>query len=318
MDIAAGTGEPLCLVTAAGFEAALPTWAQWFIDVGARLDVLAQEGDTKLWICITVPDRRFAAVLVAFGAIRSRLHHTVHPSPEERFEGLEIGAPISWLDTNKQLRCGSYDGASDGYIHYRPRVHGGIGVRSKRPIERATEFWPMGCDEELFVGAKPIAQSVGFCEAAYQRSVESSLTWSDVDTIICGTSSVLEHELTATGFSAGGHVGCLADVVRPRRFLSRAERSRSAIVTGTTDPDDIDGIETHGPAIFDGPQAYVRLRESVCSTTNLIIIDRWSPRATDTATVVLSERAQTATLAELPTLPPAPPGVELLGWVADR
>lgn len=295
----------------------LPDWAQWLIELGAahcRSDFASEE---KHWAVVTVPDRRFAASLIAHGAICARLNQAEWPSVRDRFAGVGEGTPVTWIDANNKARYGELLEMDDDFISYRPRIHGGWGLKSKRMYEFASSFWPANEDPE-FVDGRPLADHPDFVIAATGMSAELVLGTSDIDAILIGNRTQLEADLTDVCFSVADTIGCLADTVRPRGVVSLGQHHRSAIISAVAQPEDVEGSTCHGPAIFDGASGYLRMRDAVESSAAIVVLDRWNPGAENAANTVQIERGETWISAKPVDVGPQPACVELYQWTELR
>lgn len=295
---------------------ALPAWATWLVELGTAAAAQSADGLTR-WIVVSVPDRRFAATLVAHGAVVTALQRRAAPPVEQRFTGVRKGAHLTWIDGSGESRFGRYLGISDNEIHYQGRVHGGwAGALSRRPLQNAASFWPAPADEE-FVGGRPAADDSLFALAFSSDGGSPLLESSSIEATIVSVRAELDQELRSKDFAAAGVAGALRDTVRPRHLCGAGEHFRSVVISAAADPDSIAGVPVGGPAIFDGPGGYLRLRDAAQRETNLVIIDRWSPRADDVAAVARSERAHTWVEAEPLRVSAAPAAIEVYQWAAE-
>ena len=310
------SGE-LRLMNPSGQIQCLPAWANWFIELGAahvRNDLPRGE---RRWTVVSVPDRRFGAALAAHGAIQAVGQKVRQPPVVERFADTTPGGRLTWIDSNGKSRFGRYDGIDSQRIHYHPRDHGGWGVRTSRLLEMATTFWPAS-EEDEFVGGRPVANDSAFVVASMGLPVEHFLATSRVDTIISGTRTELEKDLNDRCFSSQGHVGALIDTVRPKDLVSLGQHHRSIFVPSVADPDTLPALACEGPTIFDGPAAYLRLRDDLRSTANIVILDRWNPRSDDAASAAVIERNETFVESVGYPLPATPPAIEVFGWTEEQ
>lgn len=295
-----------------GPPASLPRWAQWFLEVGSSLVASREQ---RIWVAVTVPDRRFAAGFAALGAVLGRIRASEVPPPAERMGRLSRGEGVTWKDSNGMLQSATFERLHEGMVEYRTRVHGG-GTIAKRPVDMCETFWPLADNEEPFPGPKQLSSNEPFVNGFYGATAD--VLWRPaLDAIVCGTQSTLFREFDESALSIGGTTGSLGDVLRPRGFIPAWQRPRSAMVTSASRPEETDGLQTDGLAIFDGPQAYLRMRDSIAAAANLVIVDRWSPRAQDAVASIRLSRNQTWIDTALPALPHLPSGVELLMWAAE-
>ena len=298
-------------------EHPLPDWARWFIAVGQATADNAPDPTHRQWLVVTLPDRRFAAALCAHGITCALARSTNILDVESRFaDSIPGDSYLTWLDANGQTRFGRYLGIERGLIHYQRRDHGGWGPSARRTIDMATSFWPASGDTES-VGAHDPAEHSGFALAATGCSAEQFLARSDIDTVIVGIRTEIENELTSDTFACSGERGTLIDTVRPRELVGHGQHYRSTVLSSASRPDQTEGSTCHGPAIFDGPGAYLRHRDSVSAHTCIVILDRWQPASAEAASTARIERNETWIEAPVPHLPPVPPGIEVYQWTEE-
>lgn len=294
----------------------LPGWAKWLVELGAASAAPSADGMIR-WVVVSVPDRRFAAALVAHGAVVTALQRRAAPPVEQRFKGVANDGYLTWIDSNGECRFGRFRGISNGQIHYVGRVHGGwADAKSSRPLENAASFWPAPADEE-FVGGRPAADEPEFALAFSSGSGCPLLESSSIEATLVSVRTELDQELRSKDFVASGTAGALRDTVRPRHLRAAGEHFRSVVISAAADPDSVAGVPVGGPTIFDGPGGYLRLRDAVKRDINLVIIDRWDPRADDLAAVVRSERAHTWLEAEPLCVAAPPAAIELYQWAEE-
>jgi hypothetical protein len=295
-----------------GGSAALPVWAQWFLDLGAGL--ARGRESLKQWVIITVPDRRFAASLAATGATAVLMASSEYPPARETIGSMEPGQPITWLDAENNLASGVFEGVVDDMVRYVKRTHGGWERPArKRPVDRCGSFCAMVDGEEPFAGSKELVTNLPFVVAALRGEPLDQLARPASDTIVCGVRARLEEEVSAQAFSAGGVSGALLDLLRPAGLLPMGQRHWSVIVPSGNHPEPV--ATKRGLAVFDGSSAYLRWRDSIDAPSNLVIIDRWDPRSGDIASIARADRMQAWIDEAIDCIPPAPAGVECFSWV---
>lgn len=306
----------LCWITPTGQVRELPRWARWFIDLGASHANSVVSSGQREWTIVTVPDRRFAAALTAHGTVTTMVRSIESPPVADRFASSSPGDFLTWIDSNGESRFGRFTGIDNEFIHYRRRDHGGWGVPTARTIDMATTFWPAE-EEDAFVGGRPLAHDYSFAVSAMGVPAERFLATSRVDVVIVGVRTDLEIDLADRCFSSQGHTGALVDTVRAREAVALGQHHRSSIVSAAADPDTFDELGHVGPTIFDGPAAYLRLRDELAAPTNIVILDRWNPRSEDAANTALIERNQMFIEAEPIPIAPPPAAVELFRWTEE-
>ena len=225
----------------------------------------------------------------------------------DRFSSMDPVGWLTWIDSNSEIRFGKF-------LRHRERAHPIPPPQSRRlgRLDNATSrhgrnFWPAPEHDE-FVGGRPIANDPNFAMSAMGMTPEHLLASSGMDVVIVGTLTELEADQKDRSFSARGHRGALIDTVRPDETVPLGQRHRSTLVSSVAEPDSISVQSSQCPAIFDGPSAYLRLRDELASTSNIVIVDRWQPWAEDCVAAAVIERNETFIGTDPVSLPPAPPG----------
>jgi len=295
----------------------IPLWANWLIKLGHTLASLRLEH--KLWVCISVPERRFCSSLTAVGSIRYSAEIETYPPIEQRLGQLEANAPITWLDISedRRLRSGRFIGIHDGYVEYQRRGPLGYEIPVKRPVSHCQTFFPMDVNEEPFAGPRDIATNPSFVTNALGVSAQRFCLKSSNDVLICGVKSQLLEDLDSDEFSAHGESGRLIDLVRPVSELPHGQRGRSRLLSSSTNAVEDEHIQFNQLAIFDGPQSFLRLRDVVEAPVNLLILDRWEPRSRDAAISAMLEKTYQSVESSVPDIPTPPPFIEVLTWVEE-
>lgn len=272
-----------------------------------------KEGEQN-WTVITVPDRRLAASIIAFGVVfgRHRLEGGLSGGTS-RIEGLEAGTPIKWLNSHGEAVFGRLVKIESGNVYYKQRVHGGWGLLTHRPLEMASSFSPCN-DEDEFVDPRPLTGWPNFVAKAVGGDVTEFLSTSRIDVLLLGRKSELQADLEDPGFPAGVSEGPLAAVVRPKCLVPRGEYHRSELLSGVSDPDDVDQVQAP-VTVVDGAQAYIRLKDTLRSPVVVVVLDRWLPSSDDAAVAAMIDRQFGWVDNEAPSIA-FPDGIELFRWTA--
>jgi hypothetical protein len=294
----------------------LPAWASWLLLLGRWAGCINEPGNT-FWIIVSVPDRRYASSLLAHGAVTARVGSRELPPVAARFGHAVPNDGLTWIDSNGHSRFGRFRGLEKDRIVYEPRVHGGWGVRTEKLLTHAQTFWPAG-ELEAFVGARPVSENPEFAGAATGVPGSSFLAASRIEVTIAGLRTEIDRDLTEQRLLASEAWGTLRDTVRPRHLCQAGEHWRSLVVPSSADPASLDAHEADVPTVFDGPQAYLRLRDQLIGSVNIVVIDRWHPRSGDAASAARIERAETWVEHHSLDFADPPPGVEVFAWAADR
>lgn len=299
-----------------GTRSPLPTWASWLLSLGFWAGCLP-ESDATYWVIVSLPDRRYASSLLAHGAVTARVRTREVPPVAARFEHAVPNDGLTWIDSNGHSRFGCFRGLEKDRIIYQPRVHGGWGVRTEKLLTHAETFWP--ADElEGFVGARPLADNPEFVAAASGVPGSRFLAASRLEVTLVGLRTEIDRDLTEQRFFSNEASGSLRDTVRPRHLCQAGEHWRSVVVASSAGPSSLDAPAPDAPTVFDGPQAYLRLRDQLNGSVNIVVIDRWHPRSGDAAATARIERAETWIEHDSLQLADPPPGIEVFAWAAER
>jgi hypothetical protein len=293
----------------------IPKWAEWLINLGEHLSGF--QSKEKIWLCISVPERRYASSFLALGAIRQALRTAVPESLENRFEDLPLNSSISWVDSNGHLRSGKFLGIEDGMLVYRSRGRLAYEGAARRPMANCGSFWPLGEDEDAFAGSRLLADNPYFISECLGASILDCCSKSSDDVMICGVKSEITEDLNENCFSLDGTRGKLLDLVRPYGYLPQGQRCRSTLLAASSNFEYTERSIYEGLVIFDGPQSYLRLREVVEAPVNIVVLGRWEPRSEDAAISAMLEKTYKSNDFQLPLIEGRPSIIETYSWAED-
>lgn len=291
----------------------MPEWAHWFLAAGYCL-AQAREGLVQ-WVVVTVPDRAFAAVLAAAGAVARGFREQNGSSPEELHQ-LQPGQAITWLDAHGNLAAGRHVGWDSGRVQYEKRRRNGTWERRLRAPEAFASCRPMLSGEEPFAGSRPLLSNADFVRAALAGVGDECFATPAVDARVCGTQTELVAELSASEWSAGGRRGRLLDLVRPYGRVELGERPRCVLLSSRSYLEEV-SVPAAPFTVFDGVPAYRRWRDALASPSNLVVVDRWSTQAADLAPLARAEQMQRWVEEPILGLPDLPPVLEAFAWVEE-
>ena len=306
-----GLADRLLIVRGRAYDA-LPTWAAWFVRLGAEVAAIAADAT----VVVSVPVRYYAAALAAAGAVaRPR----PAPTPEShlaKLEALPLGAYVTWR-SGEHLYCGRYGGTEtcNGKTHIVINNNGFY----KREWDRATDIQPLPEGAEPFKTRRPLTQARGFVTAATGIDADAYVTQIGLRCVLVGMRSQLESELNSQEFAATGgsgdnvHRGSLQELVRCRGLsVATAYRYLAEVLPVYSDPA---SAAPHAPlVILDGSMAALRWRVRFRGVARLAIIDRLSRWAHDAAGAFAAERAKSGRDIPLEAAACVPPGIEILGF----
>lgn len=293
-------------------QGGLPEWARWLIQFGVKTARAKPTDGQQEWTVLTVPDRRLAASLIALGGVMANREKEGPVGGLSRFDGLKEGSPLKWVNGNGESVFGHLVKIEDGFIHYKQRVHGGWSP-AYRPLDKASSFWPCADDDE-FVGARPLTAWPDLVDAVVGGHKDTFLSTSRIDVLLLGRKTELEADLKDPGFPAGEFAGPLTSLVRPKSLVPKGEHYRSELLSGVSDPEDLDRV-TAPMTVVDGAQAYIRLKEALRSPSVVVVLDRWLPSSKDAADAAMIDRMFGWVDADASSIA-FPDGIELFRWTA--
>ena len=298
-----------------------PSWVNWMVEIGAVHAQLSPSKGVTRWTVITVPNRAFAAVLVALGAIVSNILGRKQETVFERFHGCSENEPLTWIDSNGHSRYGRLTKLDspeldNPKIYYRQRVHGGLQDAS-RPVEKASSFWP-AIEIPEFVGARPANSEPGFVNQILGSRVDEFLSRSSVDVALLGVKKRIREELSQKDFKFLGIQGSLGSIVGPLGEVPLGEHHHSLLFSDGEDLEADGSHEMPSLTIIDGSNAYLNSREFVLGASAVVLIDRWEPRAVDAADAAMLDKRERWVEADDLLFPDQPPGVELISWAGEQ
>lgn len=275
----------------------LPEWATVLSLIGFNAHQQALRSESRTATCVTVPTDALAAAMVALGAAMSSFVQSIGSSVEQQLEKiltLPAGSPVT-VRKNNELRSGWFVGPrtvmGNDCIEYDERTHGG---REKRYLfmERCVDMHPMPIGSEPFVHARTpfedessivllnkIAPAAASCAAAeYDDTVA-------VVTVVSRFRSDLNEYVVLDDLTAP-----LVDLVRPDRDVSSGVSTRTRVIPSSTGDLDLSDSQPQ-LVIFDGAQAYLRLRHEFARTSSVTLLDRWDNRSEDAAHAFIGDSA---------------------------
>jgi hypothetical protein len=104
----------------------------------------------------------------------------------------------------------------------------------------------------------------------------------------------------------------LVDLVRPQQFQPTGIPYRTVVVPSSADCLPEAAGESPPVAVFDGAQAYLRLRDSVNAGASVLLVDRWSASAVPAVAAFLQDQPAEGGQQLIGLLRDCPPGVELM------
>ena len=318
----------------------LPSWAMFYMQLGA---VIAETDHTQrnLVTALAVPTRSYAAVLLAAGAIVSKMKATdTNPQDSleahfEMFRNLPIGTSVTLPKFGKTVK-GKFLGIRDKGIDGAEA----IGVQIQKSKKGALTYWlPPESSLKVQIASKPWNQlpanpakaadvsssSSEFISLIFQGSdLRNFVTRSTLDCVILGSRKTILQEAKETKMSVGPRTletsaGTLLDILRIRGLSSSNEAFRSDIfpVNPKNNAMESEEMIPH-VAVFDGAVGFLKWRDIWSQSNWVVVLDRTEPRFEEAVQVINQEhfsRISDETL-KLPAAPPV--SVELVSFRVIR
>ena len=323
-----------------GRKLPLPGWAKFYLQLGA---VIAETDNTQrnLVTALAVPTRSYAAVLVAAGAIVSKvktIDTKQQDSPEayfEMFRNLPIGTSVTLLKYGKTVK-GEFLGVEDKGI-------GGaeaIGVRiQNRKGGSLTEWLPQKSSHKVQISTKNWtklpANSAKTADVSTSRSkfisrifqgadLRNFVTRSTLDCVILGSRKTIEQEAKETKLSVGprareSSAGTLLDILRIRRHFSTNAAFRSDIFPVNPKGNAMESEEMAPHlVVFDGAVGFLKWRYIWPHCNWVVVLDRTEARFMEAVDVVNEEYLSRISEEPLEVPDASPVSVELVSFTVVR
>lgn len=263
----------------------LPTWAQFFLDLGFAL---APQDNPKSRIVtgLALPIRSYAAPLIATGIITGRLSPLVQSNDAlkrlEQIRTLSIGTPLAYRNTDRRVK-GSFGGVEemdDGssmillcagnerymipsrlalQVDLRPEASGPLVKLSIK--QKKTPIPPF---LSLFLGSE---------------EARAIVLQSHLDCVIIGSIARLTTEINETRFAVRDATrsfspGILQDIIRVRRLAKETESYRSELYY--THGRELEERRQEIPVfvIFDGAMSFLKWRDYWRQSNWVVLLDQ--------------------------------------------
>ncbi len=325
------------LVSDVGRFEPLPTWARWFVELGAEVRA-THDPKERLTVAISVPHRGYSALLVALGVVHEsfRAEAAEPADPAIRLDALVTGAAITFLDGNEDFRFARVldtDRDSEGrltLIHYDRNGRGvASDVRSKL-IDKCSSVDFAENEMVEFQHPRSISREPAFVSDVIGPSgFERFVSHNRKSCLIVGEVRSLIEELESTRFAGNVETptaGSLFDILRPRigdqdQPLHRSVPARSHIIrssgVGVEDLIDPDSFVPGACTVFDGGLGYQRHRDRAVGNT-VVLVNRWASHAVDSVGAFRNDLASSARDSDLKVMRKVPCGIEVAGFWSRR
>ena len=325
-----------------GQQLPLPSWGKFYLQLGAAV---AQENSPQVGLvtALAVPTRSHAAVLVAAGAVISKVKTTDterQVSPAAHFDmlcSLPAGTAVVLHQGEKAYKgilVGCRDVKNDGTAM--------IGVQTQSEKGGSlTEWLPMESSLKVQLSSLTWTSLPANLEKAGVVNTSSSeftaqvfqgpdlwtfVTNSTLDCVIIGSIGSLVQEATATklsvgpqGLEASAGTGTLRDILRIRRLYNNNEAFRSDIFPVYTRDHSVllEEITPH-LVIFDGAVGFLKWRDNWSHCNWAVLLDRTEPRFSEAVQIVNEQYLSRISEKELTLSAALPPSVELVAFTVAR
>jgi len=288
----------------------LDPWAYWLIKLG--FDFSQLRNGHRNSICISVPDRGFAAAFLMLGSVIGHANLCIQENPDHRtrLKELKAGDLVSLSDSNGHLRSATIHEMGDRTISY---FRQGEGCKTTRAIDKCGDMWPLSSGEKLFRTSSHLLK-VDFNSSNKKFSEVMKLLQlrSSTDVVVVGVEDILEEELFNDFSTSDGQT--LGSFVKPFGLIGIAERCQSVIIpsSSTSLPENIGEIQN--TLIFDGARGYMNFYNKLVGMNTIVVLDRRIPRSTDAAVLVRQVRSQWVGFGSPFEVSEKPNSIELISW----
>jgi len=310
----------------------LPAWARFFLDTGAATTTLA--AGSRFVLCLAVPSRSYAAALTACGIVATRAALPVHQaSPTKHFElicNLPVNTAVTLLDGDRKI-TGVFDGCTDYHGTRCARImvqrRGGRShlIREADALRvKIVPDGPVKLPERKQVG-RHVSSATPFARHLLGSNLSRNFVRQpQLECVIAGQINALRREIVETKFAVSSnskiyHAGSLQDILQVRKFLNVGDPYKSDIcrMNRRTPAFARDGVNPPY-AIFDGAGGFIRWRNQLRDSHWIVILDLTDARFKEAAEVLNQAYSTRADDSDLPHLPPAPAGVEVMSFYEQR
>lgn len=278
---AAGVAPSMEVSDASTSWRALPTWLQFFFDLGQRV-AGSQEHGCVCCAVVIPPVRSYAAVFVATGAaVGTAMSAEAVPDVETHFSalsGLEKGTPLV-VKMGERIYAAKFSGVADrgGTDYLKIEYDGMTQYLPKQECHRA-QVGEGGKRSLPKMAQRSISGTSAVVEDLLGECATDFLSIPTVDTVLVGKVSLLEQELTEVKIRAPRQPASapLAALLRPSRFLPDGGISRSLLLSDRVSEFSMPVNDVPHVAVLDGPRALARHRSQFPDSSWVAVLDRCS------------------------------------------
>lgn len=297
-----------------GSQQPLAPWSTWLIKLGFNFS--RYHNNSQNLICVSVPDRGFAAAFLSLGAVLGFAVSSFEKNfaYEDRLKRLKVGDLVSMPDSNGFLRSAKIFDVSENSISY---FRHGEGHKTTRLISHCKDVWPLMSGESLFrTSAQLIKTEFSPLYGNLSRARKVIELRSSNKVVIVGTEKLLVDELSDATINFQGEI--LADFVKPFGFVGIADRSQSQIIPSVSDSIPRSLPPKQSFLIFDGASGFMNLYDKLEALNTIVVLDRRARRSLDAAVLVRQLRSQWIGFGSPFRPESVPRAIEFLSWSIDN
>jgi hypothetical protein len=307
----------------------LPTWAEYFINIGKQI-TLNSQSESRIVTAIIVPTRAFGAAFTSLGMIISNAsRHYNQTSKADHFEkifDLPPGTPVIYLSNKKEILKGILQNPEDyhGQLYVRVQVQSDAGGALTFLVgeSKAFDVQLAGHSVELLKRrAKIRTQSANkFANILLGENDSFQMgLYSKPICVLIGRKNILEYEICETPLAI--HVngkfyaeGNLQDILSVDQFFTETQPHRSILISTVAKPPSNEILsDTTMGVVFDGALSFLKWGGMFRSRHQIIILDRTETYFDDAINAINTRFSQNNIDDEITlTECEVPPGTEVI------
>jgi hypothetical protein len=302
----------------------LPSWALFYIELGAIIGLRPGDGGCHLAVALAVPARSFVAALVASGCILARAAIRQNREYQEQhvtwLDELPPDSPVLVREKGRRLK-GRFQRKivmPSGQAHYMVRIDSGANTTKGylpgqiQPLEDDSFWLPKTQKGRSRQEVAPLVTKL------LSGAAQSFSTQTCLDCILVGSLSEfrkeIEQKLALVAENGNRSEGVLLDLLRPKRYLRTGSAFRSLVLPPHTKSKEsfAKALSPH-VVILDGSISYLGQRQHWQESHVVFVLDRTEPQFEPAVSQANQEyyRRNNSVQVEL-RLSPVPAGVEAM------
>lgn len=272
----------------------MPTWAEFFVDLGTALASVEPSSESLL-LAVATPTRAFAANLIALGFVsaRSNIENRGCTVDEhfERLSKLEPGAVVECLEKGKKYRS--------KFLEIETREDGQfVKIKLQKGKKHGLELIPKRyCHKVILSDAlRDVDRAVSRKLDIIQRpnftkhflgsaSPEDFALQQRLECQIIGRQNILKLEARVEKFAVTNDDGCeignLNDVLRVKEIVRKGDPFRTEILSSRNGDHSECQDEIPAMTIYDGANHFLKFGSDTRRRIRVAVLDRTEPRFSD-------------------------------------